>query len=461
MSTPISVSGYKVSPLFERQKKVDSSSIQEKNVKNRQKKNTEKVVVVGLGYVGLPLSLLAASSGYFVAGIDIDVNKIGQLKKKQSPFEDEDIEIALKKSKASFSNSFDLVSGASIVIVCVPTPVFDDHSPNLEPLIEATRSLAPKITKGTLVIIESTVNPGVCEDIVLPLLIEGSGMSIGEFHLAHCPERINPGDKVWGIKSIPRVVGSSDPEGLRRAVAFYESILSASVYPMNSIKEAEAVKVVENSFRDVNIAFVNELAMSFEKLGIDVVNVLRGASTKPFSFMAHFPGCGVGGHCIPVDPYYLISYGKQNGFNHEFLSMARKINNHMPNFTVDLLARLLRNQGKSIAGSKVAVLGLSYKPNVDDTRESPSFKIIQRLKAMGAHPVAFDPHAIQLSDVKTIDEALVGAEGVIVATAHKEFTELEPQFFKAAAVTTIVDGRNCLDKEAFRSEGIAYVGIGR
>jgi nucleotide sugar dehydrogenase len=252
---------------------------------------------------------------------------------------------------------------------------------------------------------------------------------------------------------------------------------------MGSLKEAEAVKVVENSFRDVNIAFVNELAMSFTKLGIDVVNVINGAATKPFAFMPHFPGAGVGGHCIPVDPYYLIEYARQNGFTHEFLSTARSINNSMPVFTVDQLEAALSKKQRTIKSSKVAVLGLSYKANVGDLRESPSIKIIENLQARGADVAVHDPYiadfkgfkrthsrsaeevaffeAAGTRDQHEVIRAMQGADAVIIATAHAEYIQLSAEDFAEAGVDVVVDGRNCLNKLALTRAGISYHGIGR
>ena len=230
---------------------------------------------------------------------------------------------------------------------------------------------------------------------------------------------------------------------------------------MRSIKEAEAVKVVENSFRDTNIAFVNELAMSFSKLGIDIKNVLKGASTKPFAFMAHDPGCGVGGHCIPVDPYYLITYAKQNGFTHRFLSLARKINNNMPSFTVGLLKKALKKNHQPAKGIKVGILGLAYKPNVADTRESPAFEIIKNLKKLGVEVISFDPYVNHKTSVPTLKDLLKKSQAVILVTAHQKFLELKPSDLVKNNVDILIDGRNALSKEKFISSGIVYQGIGR
>lgn len=348
------------------------------------------------------------------------------------------------------------------MIICVPTPVHENHIPDLSPVIGASEGVAAHLKKGQLVILESTVNPGVCESVILPILEKISGLRAGtDFHLAHCPERINPGDKRWNVENINRVVGATDMEGLNRAAAFYESITTGTIMRMSTIKAAEAVKVVENSFRDINIAFVNELARSFTKLGIDVVEVIDGAATKPFAFMAHYPGAGVGGHCIPVDPYYLIEYAKKNGFEHDFLALARRINNDMPHFTVERLRDGLNEVMHSLKGTTVTVLGVSYKPDIDDCRESPSFDIIRILKEYGADVRVFDPFIPAKSTHTLVDSVLDGATAVVVATGHSVFKELTPDDFVKNGVKVVVDGRNCLDKGKLIAAGIIYKGIGR
>ena len=250
-------------------------------------------------------------------------------------------------------------------------------------------------------------------------------------------------------------------DALRRALTFYRMLLDAEVKPMGSLKEAEAVKVVENAFRDINIAFVNELAMSFAKLGIDVVNVIDGAATKPFAFMPHYPGCGVGGHCIPVDPYYLIDYAKKNGFQHDFLALARRINNNMPVYTADLVAQALGKKHIPLKGSKVAVLGLAYKPDIDDCRESPAFEIVAELKRRGAEVVTYDPFVPEKSTAPSLDSAMHGAHAVVIATAHEVFRVLRPTDFVRYHIQAVIDGRNCLDKQAFAGTDLTYIGVGR
>lgn len=421
-----------------------------------------KVVVVGLGYVGLPLALLAERKGYEVIGIDTDKAKIDLLKNKKTPFTDEMVSHYLPTSKIELTTEFSKLKGSEIVIICVPTPVYENHLPNLELVISATTKVAEQLEKGQLIILESTVNPEVTELIVLPILEEISGLKGGEdFYLAHAPERINPGDPKWNVENINRVVGSLESVGLEKAVAFYESILTGTVKRMGSLKEAEAVKVVENSFRDINIAFVNELARSFTRLGIDIVNVIDGAATKPFAFMAHYPGCGVGGHCIPVDPYYLIEHAKKKGFDHDFLSLARRINNDMPNFTIERLTEGLNDVKKSLNGSVVTVLGVSYKANIDDCRESPSFEIIKLLKAKGSEVRIYDPFVTRESNVPDLASALNGADAVVLATAHNEFKAVTADTYAKAGIKVVVDGRNALLKDEIEKAKIIYKGIGR
>jgi len=428
-----------------------------------EKKSKKKVVVVGLGYVGLPLALLVDRKGYEAIGIDINEDKVKMLNDRNFPFvAEKEVINHFKNGSLKATTDFKNLIDASVIIICVPTPVHENNMPNLEPLENACKMIAPNLRKGQLVILESTVNPGVSENIVLPIFEKGSGLKGGkDFYLSHCPERINPGDKKWTVENIPRVAGSLEKTGLRKTLNFYKSIISAEIKPMMSLKEAEAVKIVENTFRDINIAFVNELAMSFSRLGIDVVNVINGAATKPFAFMPHLPGCGVGGHCIPVDPYYLIEYAKNRGFNHDFLSLARRINEEMPEFTAKTVVRALNEKRLAVNGTRVAVLGLSYKPEIDDCRESPAFKIIEYLKEYGAEVVTYDPFVPGSSSASSLQEALKGSPAVVVATAHNEFKKLTPQDFLRNGVSVIVDGRNCLTKEKFVKAGIVYKGIGR
>lgn len=428
----------------------------------REHVRTGTIAVVGLGYVGLPLAILAESQGYRVVGFDIDKIKIALLSERNVPFLSEEESVLFKKNRMRLSADEGILDGAMAHIVCVPTPVNEEHVPDLAPLVGACTTIGRHLKKGSTVVIESTVNPGVCESVALPILERESGLVCEkDFFFAHCPERINPGDTKWTTRTLPRVLGAATVESRERALALYSSIIDAPITPMASIKEAEAVKMVENAFRDINIAFVNELAMSFDKAGIDLMNVISGASTKPFAFMPHFPGCGVGGHCIPVDPYYLIRYGRENGFEHRFLLAAREINNEMPRYTVQLLQQMMYREGMLLKGSTIALLGLAYKRDVPDLRESPALEIQAELRRSGANVRAFDPFVPEHSAAHSLSEALSGADAAVIATDHSMFRSLSPEEFLSRGVRVVVDGRNCLPKEAFAKSGVTYHGIGR
>lgn len=431
----------------------------EDRMDSNQKKGT--VTIIGLGYVGLPLACLCAEKDYKVYGVERDEKKNDQINKNICPIEDDKLAKWLKEVQIEASANFDVIEKSDVVVICVPTPVDDYYTPNLGPIREASNEVAKHLQKGQLIITESTINPGVSEEAILPIL-EKSGLKAGkDFFLAHSPERINPGDPKWDVRVIPRCVGALSKSGLDKAVKFYESVLEAEIRPMKSIKEAEATKVIENSFRDVNIAFVNELARSFEMMGIDLIDVLKGSSTKPFAFMPHWPGVGVGGHCIPVDPYYLIEGASKVGFDHKFLKLAREINNSMPAYTVELLQKALNQIQKSIKGSAIGVLGLSYKANVGDMRETPALKVIKLLQNDGAAIEVYDPFTKSESTVPELDLLLGKSEALILVTDHDEFVSMDLNKLKKFNIKIVIDGRNCLDKKIIEKMGIIYRGIGR
>src|SRR3989344_1784110 len=423
------------------------------------------ITVVGLGYVGLPLACLCAGKGYNVFGFEIDRHKIDSVNNGLSPIEDEYLIDKLKNLKGKIkatSNPAECIANSDIVIVCVPTPVDRKYIPDLTALMESTSAISKHIRKGALLVIESTIYPGTVEEIIVPILEKQKfNVQKNDIFTAHCPERIDPGNKKWTIEALPRVVGGVTKDATKKAAEFYRSVISADVLELSSVKAAEATKIMENTFRDINIAFVNEMAQSFDKAGIDILEVIRGASTKPFAFMAHYPGAGVGGHCISVDPYYLIEKAKQLGFNHEFLMLARKINNSMPHYTVELLEEQLKKLKKDLRGAKVGLLGLAYKANVDDIRESPAFEIINVLKTKSTDVFVFDPHVRKGSNVKDLDELLNKSDYLILVTDHSEFKNMDLNLLKKNKILILIDGRNCLDKEKIKSMGILYHGIGR
>jgi len=423
----------------------------------------KNVAVVGLGYVGLPLALLAEEKGFKVIGVDASKQKIEGLKKGDPQIDDKDALKRLRKTKINFSTDFDRIKTADIAIVCVPTPVKENKMPDLSIVKNATLETVKRLKKGTLLIMESTINPGVCDEVLTPLIEENTDHKVGQtIHLAHCPERINPGDPKYHVGNINRVVGADSDESLEMAYQFYSDIIDAKIKKMASLKEAEAVKIVENSFRDINIAFVNELAMSFAMLDINVVNVINGAATKPFAFMPHYPGIGVGGHCIPVDPYYLIEYAHEKGFDHKFLSLARAINENMPAFCVDSVEQeLIKTGEESLSGKNICVLGLSYKANVGDIRESPSMKVIKVLKERGCKVTTFDPYFLDKSTVKTLPEAMADQDVIILVTAHQDFINTALDHLDSKT-KVFLDGRNAfIDKRRIiEGKGIVYKGVG-
>ncbi len=416
-----------------------------------------KVTVIGLGYVGFPLACaIAKSKKYDVYGLDISQDRVDKVNQRISPVEDKRAERDIKSVKIQATTDENVLKGSKFVIICVPTPIDDGRKPDLTPVMNATKSIVKNIRKGQIIILESTVNPGVCEENVLPIL-ESSGLKGGvDFELVHCPERIDPGNPKWNVYNINRNIGGITRKGTHEAAEFYRSFLKSKINEMSSLKVAEATKIVENVFRDVNIAYVNELAQSFDTLGIDVYEVINGSSNKPFAFMKHSPGCGVGGHCIAVDPYYLIEYAEKNGFDHRLLKIARSVNNSMPHYTVRKLVDGLKALGIDIKGAKVGLLGLSYKANIGDMRESPALEIKKELLELGADVLCCDPycngHAPAL-----ISEILDNCSGVILATNHLQFINV----IDWKNVKLVVDGRNCLDKSNIESQGIVYQGIGR
>ncbi|MBI5413222.1 nucleotide sugar dehydrogenase [Candidatus Peregrinibacteria bacterium] len=407
------------------------------------------VAVLGLGYVGFPLvELLVKGGKYNVIGLDISKEKIERAREN------------LKSPRFIATGDFKRIKDADISVVCVPTPVYENFKPDYGPVASACKSIVANLKHGQLVIIESTINPGTCEEVVMPVFEKYGLLGGRDFLLAHCPERIDPGNKKWTLINIPRNVGGLDEESAAEAAKFYRSFLQAEVKVLSCLKAAEATKIIENTFRDINIAYVNELAMSFDTLGIDLPEVIDGAKTKPFAFMAHYPGIGVGGHCIPVDPYYLIERAQSSGFTHKFLKRARAVNNGMPAYTVSLLEKELQQIGKKLRGTKVGLLGLAYKKDIGDLRESPALQVLKILRRKNAKVTAFDPYIPGMSDVKSAPELMKKCDAIILATAHSKFIKITPQQMKNAGVKIIIDGRNCLLKEEILAAGIIYKGIG-
>ncbi len=399
----------------------------------------QRVAVVGLGYVGLPLLTLLNSRGHTAVGLDLSTSAVAKAKALG-------LRATVEPAEA-FAQS-------NAIIICVPTPVDDGRVPDYTHLSAAVDSIKQHAPHDVLTIVESTVGPGATQQFVAEPLAAAWGHAVA---VAHCPERLDPGNEEWPLEAIPRVIAGNNEAATAAATALYAQLLDAPLTPVSSLLAAEAVKVVENSFRDVNIAFVNELAMSFDKMGLDVVEVIEGASSKPFGFMPHWPGCGVGGHCIPVDPYYLIERAAGVGFDHRFMRLAREINETMPDYTVRRLLDLLAEQGLEVSKSKVAILGTAYKPGVADARGSPGQAMASLLAAAGADVVLYDPYVEP--GHASLEAALTGCDAAILATAHPEFVAATPATWQGLSV--LVDGRNALDGPAIQAQGVTYTGVGR
>ncbi len=414
-----------------------------------------KIAVVGLGYVGLPLSLQFARSGVEVVGLDIDAEKVKALNQGRSYIKhitSDAIAEFTQAGKFSASTDFSHVKEVDAVIICVPTPLNKNREPDISYIVETGRAIAPHLAKGTLVVLESTTYPGTTDDDLRKVLEGGSGLSAGtDFHLAFSPEREDPGNDQSKVKVVPKVIGGYTQACLEHAMSVYGKAIDTLV-PVSSCRVAEATKLLENIFRSVNIALVNELKLVYGAMGIDVWDVINAAKTKPFGFMAFYPGPGLGGHCIPIDPFYLTWKAREYGKNTRFIELAGEINTQMPEHVVHRVAEALNDRGKALRGSRVLVLGLAYKPNVDDERESPSYVLMSLLSERGVEVEYHDPYVPEIkptrehsrwagkASTKWNQRTIGGFDLVLIATNHtcvnyEELAEWAP---------CIVDTRNAM-----------------
>jgi UDP-N-acetyl-D-glucosamine dehydrogenase len=379
--------------------------------------------IVGLGYVGLPLAMEFAEAGYDVVGVDVDAAKVAALRAGRSHVEDiphERVQAALER--CSFTTRFVELHEAEAVLVCVPTPLNANREPDLGPLLGAARALAAVLRRDQVIVLESTTFPGTTREHLVPLL-EESGLRAGEdFALAFSPERVDPGRTDFTIANTPKVVGGLTSRCTERAVEVYERVC-ATVVPVSAPEVAELSKLLENVFRSVNIALVNELAILADRMGIDIWEVIDAASTKPFGFMRFEPGPGMGGHCLPVDPFYLTWKAREYDMSTEFIELAGKVNTNMPYFCLEKIERALNDERKAVRGARVLVLGVSYKAGVGDLRESPALKLLRLLKDRGAELSYHDPFVPALADLglenaADLDAALEGIDLAVIVTAH-------------------------------------------
>ena len=417
-------------------------------------KSFSKISVIGLGYVGLPLSLQFARSGVKVLGLDLDPQKVESINSGKSylkHFSSESIAGQVNADRFEATTDPARLSEVEAILICVPTPLDDHREPDLSFVLDTARTISPHLSKGVLITLESTTYPGTTEDELRSVLEEGSGMKAGvDFYLAYSPEREDPGREDASVKTIPKVVGGYTEKCGDLADALYGLALDKT-YRVSSCKAAEATKLLENIFRSVNIALVNELKVVYEAMGIDVHEVIDAAATKPFGYMAFRPGPGLGGHCIPIDPFYLSWKAREFGENTRFIELAGEINTAMPDYVISKVTDALNEGGKSIKGTKVLVLGLAYKSNVDDCRESPSFVLMEKLEAKGAHVEYHDSYVPVVPPTREHDhfngKQSVSIEDeydlILLSTDHDEYKEFDFSNYSCP----LVDTRNCIKKK--------------
>jgi len=407
--------------------------------------------VIGLGYVGLPLAIAFFKAGFHVTGFDVDQNKVHHLSKGISYIKHITLPDFVSDGNAAFraTTDFSGLKEMDCIIVCVPTPLNVNREPDMTFVFDTSRAIAANLRPGQLISLESTTYPGTT-DTDMRLILEGSGLKAGrDFHLAFSPEREDPNNKDFTLSSVPKVVGGYTPDCLRVAKALYDTIVARTV-PVSSCRVAESAKLLENIYRSVNIALVNELKMLFDKMDIDVWEVIEAAKTKPFGYQAFYPGPGLGGHCIPIDPFYLTWKAREFGFHTRFIELAGDINTSMPDFVVSKTMMALNDAGKAVKGSRLLMLGIAYKANIDDFRESPSFRIIQKLEDLGAQVSYNDPYVPAITMTREFPQLAgrrsveigAGYDLILITTAHDEYHSLD---FSSFGIP-VVDTRHLVDQ---------------
>jgi UDP-N-acetyl-D-glucosamine dehydrogenase len=390
------------------------------------------VGIVGLGYVGLPLMLSFSEAGFPVVGFDIDGDRVARIARGESYIKhlgEDRVRSAVARGRFHATTDFDALGQVDAILVAVPTPLTRQREPDMRYIVSTSNEIAPRLRRGQLVVLESTTYPGTTDEVVRPILEAGKLRCGRDFFLAYSPEREDPGNRSWETRTIPKVVGGVDEDSAELAVALYSAAV-AQVVPVSSARAAEAAKITENVFRAVNIALVNELKVVYDRMGIDVWEVLDAAATKPFGFMRFNPGPGLGGHCIPLDPFYLTWKAREYGLATRFIELAGEVNVAMPRYVVDKLQMALNDREKALRGANVLLLGLAYKKDVDDPRESPAFELMDLLRERGAYVDYHDPHIPSMprmrswphlgpkSSVPLSPERIAGYDVVLIATDH-------------------------------------------
>ena len=435
------------------------------NLLSKIKDQSAEIGIIGQGYVGLPLAMAFAKK-FTVFGYDVCSETVERLRAGKSHIQDvtdEQLSRYLGKTYFPTSNPEDL-RRCDFLIICVPTPLSEDKIPNLSYIKSACKTIKTILHPGQFVILESTTYPGTTDEVVVPIL-EETGLAAGkDFGVAYSPERVDPGNKKFPIDRVPTVVGGINPECTEVAAALYGNVVD-QVVPVRDARTAEAVKMVENIFRNVNIALVNEMALIFERMDIDTWEVIDAAATKPYGFMPFYPGPGIGGHCIPLDPYYMSYRAKKYGFIPRFIETSGEINEFMKMHVINLAELGLRQVGKRLYGARITVMGLAYKKNINDPRESPAIKIIEELANLGAEVRVYDPFVPSIrtragvfTSVGSVEEALSGAECAVFLVDHDVFRGISVETVKGLmASPVVVDGKNLFAG----GEGIVYLGIGK
>jgi UDP-N-acetyl-D-glucosamine dehydrogenase len=449
----------------------EDASVLAQRIENK----TATVCIVGLGYVGLPLAVASAEAGFSVVGVDVDKGKVDLVNRGVCYVEDSYVKerlsslVSAGKIKATAKHA-EALPGADIVIVCVPTPLDARENPDLSFLRTTAKAIAQHLKDYKLIIIESTSYPGTTEELIQPIL-EKSGKKAGEdFALVYSPERIDYGNSEFGMTKIPKVVGGLNAESTRLGSAFYTAILQARVVSVSGPSVAEATKMLENVFRYVNIALVNELAVLHEELGVDFIEAIDAAATKPFGFMPHYPGPGVGGHCIPKDPFYLVYKAKKAGYNLRLVQASKAVNREMPVHVVERLSKSLREKRKTPRKSKIVLWGLAYKGEVKDTRRSPSLDLLKLFKRAGFKVQVYDPYVPKITvgglsyeSARSLLDSVDGADALVIATNHKMFAKPELSELKTRMKDNpiLFDTRNLRSRKEAEESGFTYLATGR
>lgn len=415
---------------------------------------TLRIGVVGLGYVGLPLAVEKAKAGYRTIGFDVQQEKVDFVNKGHNyigDVVDDDLKELVNTGVLSATVDFSFVKDVDFVAICVPTPLDEHQQPDISCVRSSAEDVAKYLKHGTMVVLESTTYPGTTEDLLKPILEEGSGLKCGEdFYLGFSPERVDPGNLIYKTKNTPKVVGAIGEDALECISAVYEAVLEGGVTRVSSPAVAEMEKILENTYRNVNIGLVNELAMLCDRMGIDIWEVIEAAKTKPYGFTAFYPGPGLGGHCIPLDPYYLSWKAREYGFHTSMIESSMMINDRMPEYCVDRAARVLNASSKALNGAKVLVLGVAYKQDIDDYRESPALRVIECLESRGANVQFYDPWVhqytykgkIETSIPELTSEVLESADLVMITCKH---TNVDYDFVQQHA-SAIFDTKNAMSE---------------